>query len=142
MIKPIVFALLSAQLLSPAFAGEKTYGDLDAICLGNYDGDTLTVDVPGVHPLLGEKVSVRVRGIDTPELHGTVGEAHVAAVAAKIFVANSCPVGSAVSLGNVGRDKYFRIDADVRCGDVNIARELVGRGLAHDNYEGGKKAEW
>lgn len=142
MIKPIVFALLSAQLLSPAFAEEKTYGDLDAVCPGNYDGDTLTVDVPGVHPLVGEKISVRVRGIDTPELRGTTGWVNDKADTAKKFVADSCPVGSAVSLGNVGRDKYFRIDADVRCGDVNIARELVGRGLARDNYKGGKKAEW
>ena len=142
MIKPVILTLLSAQLLSPAFAGEKTYGDLDAVCLGNYDGDTLTVDVPGVHPLVGEKISVRVRGVDTAELHGTTGNVREAADAAKTFVADSCPIGSAVSLGNVGRDKYFRIDADVRCGDVNIARELVKRGLAHDNYEGGKKTEW
>lgn len=36
----------------------------------NYDGDTITVDVPGVHPFFGKNLKVRLRGIDTPELRG------------------------------------------------------------------------
>ena len=36
----------------------------------NYDGDTLTVNIPGVHPLLGKKIRIRVNGIDTPEIRG------------------------------------------------------------------------
>jgi endonuclease YncB( thermonuclease family) len=31
-----------------------------------YDGDTCTFTLPGVHPLFGEKISVRIAGLDTP----------------------------------------------------------------------------
>jgi hypothetical protein len=27
----------------------------------NYDADTITFDIPNVHPLIGDKISVRVR---------------------------------------------------------------------------------
>lgn len=36
--------------------------------LKNYDGDTTTFEIPNVHPLIGQNISVRVRGIDTPEI--------------------------------------------------------------------------
>ena len=35
-----------------------------------YDGDTCVVSLPDVHPLFGEKISVRIAGIDTPEIRG------------------------------------------------------------------------
>ena len=35
-----------------------------------YDGDTYTFTLPGIHPLFGEKISVRITGIDTPEIKG------------------------------------------------------------------------
>lgn len=33
-----------------------------------YDGDTCTFTLPGVHPLFGEKINIRLVGIDTPEI--------------------------------------------------------------------------
>ena len=30
----------------------------------------MTVNIPGVHPLLGNEIGIRVRGIDTPEIRG------------------------------------------------------------------------
>ena len=38
----------------------------------NYDADTVTFDVPNVHPLLGKKINIRVDGVDTPELRTVV----------------------------------------------------------------------
>ena len=56
---------LSALLLLsglPSWAG--TYGSFkDVILHGCYDGDTCTFTIPGVHPLLGEKIKVRLRGV-------------------------------------------------------------------------------
>jgi micrococcal nuclease len=34
----------------------------------NYDGDTITVNIPGQHPVFGNEISVRIKGIDTPEI--------------------------------------------------------------------------
>ena len=35
--------------------------------LKNYDGDTVTVNLKGHHPLFGEAISIRVLGVDTPD---------------------------------------------------------------------------
>ena len=34
----------------------------------NYDADTITFEIPLVHPLLGKNISIRVNGVDTPEI--------------------------------------------------------------------------
>ena len=39
-----------------------------------YDGNTFKIDLPSQHPLFGDDISVRVLGIDTPELRGTSDE--------------------------------------------------------------------
>ncbi|MBF0370483.1 MAG: hypothetical protein HQL52_13605 [Magnetococcales bacterium] len=50
---------------------EKSYGNIEGVIYrGNYDGDTIRFDIPGVHPLLGDNISIRVRGVDTPEIRG------------------------------------------------------------------------
>ena len=36
----------------------------------NYDGDTITFDIDGLHSIVGKNISVRVLGIDTPEIRG------------------------------------------------------------------------
>lgn len=35
--------------------------------LGNYDGDTVSFNIPNVPDVFGKNISVRVYGIDTPE---------------------------------------------------------------------------
>ena len=39
-----------------------------------YDGDTFKIDLPSQHPLFGDDLSIRVFGIDTPEMRGTSDE--------------------------------------------------------------------
>lgn len=138
----ILAALLAVSIL-PAWAGsKKTYGDLTATVVSVYDGDTMTVSIFGVHPLLGDAISVRVRGVDTPEIKDNRPEIHAIAVLARDAVRGWCPIGGPVELLGVGRDKYFRIDATPICGGVDVAAELVRSGLAHGDYEGGTKVAW
>ena len=55
----------------PATTHAKSFGDYEgAVYLRNYDGDTITFNLPGLHPIIGEKISIRVNGIDTPEIQG------------------------------------------------------------------------
>lgn len=58
----------------------------DVQYVSNYDGDTVMVDIPNVHPLIGERISVRVQGIDTPEIKGNAGCEKEKAKEAKKFV--------------------------------------------------------
>jgi micrococcal nuclease len=143
------FFALSAQFANTGsgFVGkaeaatERHYGDISAVMVSNYDGDTITVNIPTYPALVGDHISVRINGIDTAELHGTTGDTHAKAVQAKAIVAAACPVGSTITLKNVGRDKYFRIDAEVVCGDTNVGQKLIDAGLAHP-YDGGTKTAW
>lgn len=65
----MLIVLFVAQL----WAAECNHGSDRFNCvkfLKNYDGDTLTMTIPGVHPFFGNDLKVRVRGIDTPEMKG------------------------------------------------------------------------
>ena len=106
----------------------------------NYDGDTLTVSIPNVHPLLGQKVSVRILGIDTPEVktHDTCEKS--AARNAQRLVENLLSHAQRIDLENVARDKYFRILADVRVDGKSVAELLIKNRLAVA-YDGGTKAK-
>ena len=46
--------------------------------------------------------------------------------------------GEKVILYDLGRDKYFRLLASVKVGDIDIAKYMIEQGLAKE-YDGGKK---
>lgn len=111
--------------------------------LYNHDGDTLTVSIPDVHPLFGQKVSVRIFGVDTPELYSRDACEHEAALVAQKFVRAMLLRGKKLELHKVQRDKYFRILADVRVDDVSVSQELITRGLAYPYFGGTKQTiDW
>lgn len=104
-----------------------------------YDGDTVTFEIPGVHPLLGHAISVRVLGIDTAEMKGKTPCEKARAVEARDLVASILSKAKRVDLLDVGRDKFFRIDAVIVADGVNIGDVLLEHGLAY-RYDGGTKA--
>ena len=106
-----------------------------------YDGDTITVNIPGIHPLFGQKISVRINNIDTPELNGQCATERDLAIRAKEITSQLIPVGSAVTLKNIKRDKYFRILADIYIGSINVGQTLVESKVAV-LYSGGAKPSW
>lgn len=111
--------------------------------LKNYDADTITFDVPGVHPLLGDKISVRVSGVDAPEVKGKDDCEKKSARIAKNLVENVMKRGKRIDLVDVGRDKYFRILADVVVDGRNLKEILQKNGLVYE-YHGGtkRKVDW
>lgn len=132
----VTLFLFSLLLCSSLFAAERVFNDtFSATVLSVYDGDTITVNLNGVPEVFGSKLGVRVYGVDTPEIKGPHKRE---AVKARDYVRSVCKVGSTVSLSNIRRDKYFRLDADIECGGVNVAKELLKRGLGKQ-YFGGKK---
>ena len=69
-MKKLAFLILPFLLL-PTYSFAKSFGDYQgAVYVQNYDGDTVTFNLPGLHPIIGEKISIRVNGIDTPEIRG------------------------------------------------------------------------
>lgn len=107
--------------------------------LRNYDADTITFEIEGVHPLLGREIPIRVLGVDTAEIKGKNDCEKAAAQKAKIFVTERLKRAKRIDLENIGRDKYFRIDADVKVDGQSLSKMLVEAGLATP-YDGGTKS--
>lgn len=106
-----------------------------------YDGDTITVDIAQWPAIVGESISVRIRGIDTPEIRGKCEEEKIKARQARDYVADLLSDAEQVQLTNIERGKYFRLIADVLIDDQDLATQVLQQQLARP-YEGGKRQPW
>ncbi|MGE0085578.1 MAG: thermonuclease family protein [Desulfococcaceae bacterium] len=138
----LLAAVLILALAAMARAeSDAVYGNAVCKFLKNCDGDTLTVNIPDWPDIVGKKISIRIFGIDTPELRGTSGRTKELARNAKRLTENLCRNAVKLELRNIRRDKYFRLLAEVYADDKNVADILVKNGLARPYY-GGKKEVW
>jgi micrococcal nuclease len=103
-----------------------------------YDGDTITIaaKLPNTDgPIY--RFSVRLNGIDTPEVKGkSVAERDLAKQAKAAL--HELLYGKIVELRNVENEKYGRILADVYVGDVHVNQWMITENFAV-SYDGGKK---
>lgn len=102
-----------------------------------YDGDTFTVSLPCKQAVFCKSISVRVRGVDTPEMKGGSEKSKERAKQAKDFTQDFLSKGKII-LENCGRDKYFRLLCDVKVNEKSLAEELIKEGHAVP-YNGGTK---
>ena len=117
------------------------YKDYDNVALLSiYDGDTIKVDLPCKETLFCKNVSVRVRGIDTPELRGDCAYEQTLAIQAKDFTSTFLH-HKLITLKDCVRGKYFRIVCDVYANDELLAQKLLEKQLAKPYY-GYKKEAW
>lgn len=104
----------------------------------NYDADTITFNIGNIHPLLGDSISIRVAGVDTPEIRTKDPCEKRVANQAKEFVANLLQNAKRIDLTNIKRGKYFRIVADVELDGVQLSPLLLQHRYAYP-YDGGTK---
>jgi endonuclease YncB( thermonuclease family) len=105
-----------------------------------YDGDTITIasKLPfDSSPIY--RLSVRLNGIDTPEMKGkgVSDEEKEAAKSTRDFVSNLV-LNNYVRLENIESEKYGRILADVYIGEINLNQLLIRERYAV-KYDGGTK---
>lgn len=135
----VLFLLLSSTALASA---PKIYGDaVVAEVTSIYDGDTFKVNLQGYPPIAGERISIRINGIDTPEMRDNRPKIKALARKAKQYTVQRLREGKQIILRNMQRGKYFRIVADVYVDDCSLGQELISAGLAKP-YDGGKKPKW
>ena len=108
---------------------------------GCYDRDTCTFTIPGVHPLLGKMVKVRLRGIDTAEFRSKCEWEKELAKRTRDFLIALLRESPRIDLVDVERGKYFRIFATVIAHGVDIGKVLIDKGWAKP-YQGGKREGW
>lgn len=108
------------------------------------DGDTIKLDVSKESPLIKKLgLSVRIKGIDTPEKGSKAKCDKENALGQQATKFTTDLVGNKeLLLSEVKNDKYGgRIVANVKVGGVDIAQELLKKGLARV-YNGEKKKSW
>ncbi len=132
----VIVLLFSISLI----AKQVDYGNVYCYYVSNYDGDTITVNIPSYPPIVGEKITVRINGIDCPELRTKSDKEKELARTAKKLVNSLLENAKVIELRNMQRDKYFRILADVYFDDKNLTEILLKNKLAVE-YDGGTKTK-
>ena len=108
------------------------------------DGDTIKLDVSKESPMIKKLgLSVRIKGIDTPEKGSKAKCDKENALGQQATKFTTDLVGNKeLLLSQVENDHYGgRIVANVKVGGVDIAQELLKKGLARV-YNGEKKKSW
>ena len=128
-------ALVFCLICAPAVAVPARVGHI-------IDGDTFS----GVVKLDTDtevSVRVRLRNVDTPEIHGECEYERKMAARARDRLAEMIPVGTVVELSNIKDDKYLgRIDANVADAQGrDVGARLVTEGLGR-RYNGGHRNGW
>ncbi|MCS6297193.1 MAG: thermonuclease family protein [Nitrospira sp.] len=106
-----------------------------------YDGDTCTISIPTLPGIFGDRLGLRLVGIDTPEMKGKCDRERDLAREAKTFLMKHLRSAQDIQIEFVARDKYFRVLALIVADGIDLADELVKAGLAYA-YSGGTKSSW
>ena len=105
-----------------------------------YDGDTFRVNIDSYPIIIGQKMAIRVNGIDTPELRTKCKKEKLLARKAKKLTVSTLRGAKTIELRNLQRGKYFRIVADVYVDDKSLGDILIRNNLAV-KYDGGTKVK-
>lgn len=112
----------------PSNSLAQSFGDFEgAVYVRNYDGDTITFDLPGPDPL---RISIRINGIDTPEIKGRCNKETYNAQQAQQMVSDILKDAKQINLKNVEKGKYFKVAADVYVDGMSLAGKLIVAGMA------------
>ena len=144
LLKTVLVILPLAVIGSLAQAASCNTDDTNFSCVDfirNPDGDTVYVDLPGTHPLLGERIAIRISGIDTGEMRAYKGRSQCEkemAVFAKEELEEILSAANSIKLTNARRGKYFRILVDIVVDKKSVGKYLVKKHLAV-HYSGGAR---
>ena len=86
-------------------------------------------------PIFGDELSIRLAGVDTPEMKGTSDEVKALAMQARELTEKVLKGADKIELRNPQRGKYFRIVSEVWIDGESLAEMLKEKGLAKD-YDG------
>ncbi len=140
-----ICAALAALDATPAAGGaprEIVPGPVPFEVLKVHDGDSFSGEA-AIWPGQRVAVSIRIRGIDTPEMRSKCAAERQMARLARSELARRLADKGGVELRNIGGGKYHgRVLADVRLADgADLAAEMLQTRLARP-YRGRKRAAW
>ena len=136
----IVLCILLASLHGEALKNIKYKDILISKVTSIYDGDSFRANMEGYPAIVGNRMAIRIKGIDTPEIRGKCELEKVLARKAKQQTVMMLRGAKKIELKNISRGKYFRIVADVFVDDVILSQILLDSKLAV-TYDGGTKTK-
>ncbi len=136
VIKQLILILITLISLQAKEYGNITINEVTSI----YDGDTFRVNIKGYPSIVGERVPIRINGVDTPEMRGKCVKEKTLAREAKQFTVSKLRDAKVIELRHMQRGKYFRIVADVYVDGNSLGDALINNHLAV-TYDGGTKTK-
>tara|TARA_R110000796_G_scaffold95459_3_gene200727 strand:- start:17950 stop:18387 length:438 start_codon:yes stop_codon:yes gene_type:complete len=139
---------LLALLLFPAIA-LADYGSVRVDEVTSFkDGDTIVVNINDWPSVIGERIPVRIEGIQAPERRSRCDteaekqrERQLAADA-RIYLVERLRGAEAVELRQIERGSFYRIIAQVWVDGENVGREMLEAGHALPYVEGVGGRAW
>ena len=141
IIKLILSAILVISINAKSLKDIKFENMIVSKITSIYDGDTFRANIKGYPKIVGYRMSVRILGIDTPEMRAKCIKEKKLARKAKKLTVSLLRGAKHIELKNIKRGKYFRILADVYVDGISVADELLKAGYAV-RYNGGTKIDW
>ena len=141
-MKQLTYILIFILLIVAAKVNAQTWIEprlyKDNFC---YDGDTCYVTAT-VLPESLQKMSVRILGIDTPEIRGECDEEKALAKQCKVFANELFKAAKVIEYRDLEWDKYGgRILSNVYLDGELYSKKIIDAGLARP-YFGDKKETW
>lgn len=142
----LILVIATVTIISAPFFvfSQNLSHQVEVIAISVYDGDTFKTRLPSL-PLPLAEVSVRILGIDTPELgfRAKCQQEQRLGLKAKKFLQKLLPTNSLVVLSNYQWDKYGgRILAEVTVNHINVGEELLKQHLAVPYLGQGPRHAW
>ncbi len=95
-----------------------------------YDGDTFRINISSYPDIIGKNISIRINGIDTPEIRGKCEKEKDLARKSKQLTVSTLRNAKKIELRNIQKGKYFRIVADVYVDNKSLADIQIKNKLA------------
>ena len=125
-----MYTLYLLLLLSLPFtaSARQTYPNITVSeVISVYDGDTIKVTINNYPAVIGEAISIRIRGIDAPEIRSKCAIEKAKAIEARDYLRAVLARGEVVELHNVQRGKYFRLLGNVIIDGVDVGELMLGK---------------
>jgi len=131
-------------LLSPErVSAESATSYFNVKYIDNFDGDSISFDIPDTPAIVGENIVIRLLGVDTPELRKSrCKQEKKTALLAKNRVHSLLKDAKVINLHRAGRGKYFRILADIEFDGQDLATILLDEKLAVSYFGGTRNHNW
>lgn len=142
----MIRCIVAGVLLLPSFA-LADYGSVTVDEVVSFtDGDTFTATINDWPPIIGERIPVRIEGIQAPERRSRCDtEAEKArerqlAADARIYLVERLRGAESIELRRIERGSFFRIIAEVWADGENVGQEMIeaGHALPYQPGQGGR----